>query len=141
MTQAFTGSQSIFAVRTATSPDTYTTIGEVVNVGDLGQSIGRIEATHLLSTAKEYKPDLPDGQEMTVTCNLIPTDTGQAALSTAFAAGTTKAFKYTTPSGGGPKYKTFDGIVVGESIPTTTPNGIVQVVYRIQITGAISAWT
>lgn len=140
MTLAFTGSLSVFAVRTGTSPDVYTTIGEVVSITDLGAESSQIEATHLLSTAKEYVYDLPDGTVLTVTCNLIPTDTGQVAIAAAAAARTTKTFKYTLPSGGGSKFKIFDGLVLSDITGQVSPSGVQQQIFRIKVSGAISAW-
>jgi Lambda phage tail tube protein, TTP len=138
MTLAFSGSQSLIKLRTSVSPDVYTTIGEVVNFGPFGAASQQIEATHLLSTAKEYIYDLADGTTVTITCNMIPTDTAQVALKAAHDARTTKSFKYTLPAGGGSLTYSFDGLVLSWDVPTVTPSGVTQVQFNVKISGAIT---
>ena len=123
------------------SPETFTTVGEVTSIGPLAQRKDLVEATHMLSTAKEYVGGLTDGQEIQLVCNNIPSDTPQQNLWT--AAGTTstaKNFKYVFPStaAGGSKTFSFAAVVLGSSIGATTPNGIVPITFSLKISGQIS---
>lgn len=137
-TTAFKGSQTLLKIGDAASPEVFTTIGEVVSIGALGQQNDLIEVTHLESLAKEYIGGLPDGLEIAVVCNYKPTNAQQVALITAVTVGTSKNFKYTMPSGGGSLTFSFAALVLGWNIPSTTPNEAVHLEATLKITGAIT---
>lgn len=137
-TSAFIGSQSLLRIGSGASPDVYTTIGEVVSFGELGQKNDLVEVTHLLSTAKEYIYGLPDGSELTVVCNYLPTNAQQVAALAAQAAKTTKNFNYVMPSGGGSLQFTFAALVIGWGLPEVTPNTPVRLSLTLKISGAIT---
>lgn len=137
-TTAFKGSQTLLKIGDGASPEVFTTIGEVVSIGALGQQNDLIEVTHLESTAKEYIGGLPDGLEIAVTCNYKPTNAQQVALIAAVTVGTSRNFKYTMPSGGGSLTFSFSALVLGWNIPSTTPNEAVQLEATLKITSSVT---
>ena len=138
-TSAFLGSQTLLKLGDAASPEVFTTIGEVVSIGPIAQKKDLVEVTHMLSTAKEFIAGLSDGQEITVVCNYLPTNTQQAALVVAAASVTAaKNFKYVMPSGGGSLTFSFAALVLMSSVGPTTPNTATQVTFGLKITGAIT---
>src|SRR5689334_15600335 len=107
-TQAYLGSQTLLKLGDGNSPETFTTVGEVVSIGPLSQKKDLVETTHMTATAKTYIGGLTDGQEITIVCNYIPNDTPQSSLWT--AAGTTstaKNFQYVIPAAAAGGSKTF----------------------------------
>lgn len=121
------------------SPEVFTTVGEVVNIGPIRQHKDLIEVTHMLSTAKEFIAGLSDGSEFEITCNYIPTNTQQAALWTAASTITAaKNFKYVLPSGGGSLTFSFAALVMDSAVGPTTPNTATQATFQMKITGSIT---
>ncbi len=140
-TSAFLGSQTLLKLGDGASPEVFTTIGEVVSIGPLAQKKDLVEVTHLLSTAKEFIGGLSDGQEISVVCNFLPTNTQQLALIAAAASVTAaKNFKYVLPSGGGALTSAFSAIVLSSSVGPTTPNTATQVTFGLKISGPISTF-
>ncbi len=140
-TAAFLGSQTLLQVGDGASPEVFTTIGEVVSISPLAQKKDLVEVTHLLSTAKEFIGGLSDGQEITITCNLLQTNAQQVALLLAASTvSTAKNFKYKLPSGGGSLTSTFSAIVLSSAIGPTTPNTATQVTFGVKVSGPISAF-
>lgn len=62
------------------SPETFTTVPQVSNIGSLGQSRALIDVTNLSSAAREYKKAIKDGQEMTITIQYDPDDATHSSL-------------------------------------------------------------
>lgn len=138
-TSAFLGSQTLLKLGDGASPEVFTTIGEVVNIGPIAQRKDLVEVTHMLSTAKEFIGGLSDGQEIAITMNFLPTNTQQLALLTAAASITAaKNFKYTMPTGGGSLTFSFSALVLGTGVGPTTPNTATQLTAGLKITGAIT---
>lgn len=136
-TTAFIGSGSLLKLGDGASPEVFSTIYEVRNIGDLGQENDLIEATHMLSTAKEYIYGLADGVELPVVVSYKPTDTSHVALLAAQAARTTKNFKLTMPSGGGSLTFSFSALIRGWKLPLS-PNEIAEMTFTLKISGAIT---
>lgn len=137
-TSAFKGSQTLFKIGDAASPEVFTTIGEVVSIGALGQKNDLIEVTHMLSTAKEYIGGLPDGVEIAVMCNYLPTNAQQVAAIAKVAAGTTANFKYVMPSGGGSLTFSFAALVLGWQVGPATPNEATHLELTLKVSGSIT---
>lgn len=137
-TSAFIGSQSLIKIGDGASPEVFTTIGEVTTFGALGQRNDLIEATHMLSTAKEYVYGLADGVEIPVETNYLPTNAQQVAALAAQAAKTTKNFKYTLPSGGGSLTFSFSALILGWNVGPTTPNAITKLNLTLKISGSVT---
>lgn len=137
-TSAFIGSQTQLKIGDAASPEVFTLIGEVVSIGDFGQENDLIEATHMMSTAKEYIYGLADGVELPVVCNYLPTQAQQVAALAAQAAKTTKNFKLVLPTtGGGGLTFTFSALIKGWRIPMA-PNEIDRITFNLKISGSIT---
>src|SRR5262249_41711305 len=101
MTTAFAGAGAQLKIGDGMSPEGFTTVFENVTIGDFGQENPLIDATHLLSTAKEYIADLPDGLEFEVVCNYNPTNSTHVAMLAAQATMEATNFQYVLPPGGG----------------------------------------
>lgn len=140
-TSAFPGSQTLLKMGDGNSPEVFTTIGEVVRIDPIAQKKESIEVTHMLSTAKEFIGGLTEGQEISFTCNFLPTNTQQVALIAAAAAiAAAKNFKYVLPSGGGSLTASFAAVVTGSSVGPTTPNTATQVTFTVKISGPVTAF-
>lgn len=139
-TSAFIGSQSLVQLGNGASPEVFTTIGEVTTFGGLGQRNDLIEATHLLSLAKEYVYGLADGLEIPVELNYVPTNAQQIAALAAQAAKTTKNFKYVLPITA-PNTFAFAALILAWNIGPTTPNGITKLNLTLKISGTVTGPT
>ena len=137
-TKAYKGSQTLLQVETG-SPLAFTTVEEIRTISGLGVSNETLEVTHMLSLAKEYIPGLPDGIEMSFSCNYIPDSPTQLDLIDAVNTGLQKDFKYTTPpaSSGGGVAHAFTLAMLGWNLPTTNPNEPVLIEFRGKISGEI----
>jgi hypothetical protein len=135
-TTAQLGSQAMLQVGDSASPPLFTTIYEVVSVGEIGQENDLIEATHLQSLAKEYIYGLADGIEMPIVVNYNPTNPTHIDMKEANTDRTTKHFKLVMPPGMGSKSFTFDAIVKGWRMPIA-PNEIIQMTFNMKISGEI----
>lgn len=97
-TNAAIGYGTLFAVRTSTGPDVYTTVAEVNNVTPPGISRDAVDATHEESPNgyREFIAGMKDGGEVSIELNY--TLANATALLTALEAGL-GAFKVTMPGG------------------------------------------
>jgi len=64
----------------AGSPETYTTIPQITNIGSVGQSRSLIDVTNLSSTAREYKKAIKDGAEIQLEMQYDPNDASHTGL-------------------------------------------------------------
>jgi hypothetical protein len=81
---------------TALSPVAFVTVGQVVNIGEVGVERALIDVTNLASTLREYKVAIPDGAEIDFDLQYGgKADTVQAALKTDLDAGTVRNFEIT----------------------------------------------
>lgn len=135
-TEAWKGSQTLLKLGNAASPEVFTTVFEVTSIGEIGQENDLLEATHMLSTAKEYIGGLPDGVEFQVAVNFKPTDTGHLALLTAQSAGTSRNFELVLPAGASSRKFVFSALVKGWRLPLQ-PNVVGTMTFNLKITGAI----
>jgi hypothetical protein len=95
---ATAGLGTVIAINTGTaSTPTWTTIGESAEITPSGYQNKTDEVTNFGSTAVEHIFTIQDGGSWDIMANRVSSDTGQSALQTAFAAGTTKQFKATLP--------------------------------------------
>jgi hypothetical protein len=77
-----TGSQSVLSIGS-----TPVVIGQIQDIAFSGQVLKMLDSTNLQSVVEEEQPSLPNAGELKVTCLRVPTDTGQAAVQTAFNLG------------------------------------------------------
>lgn len=136
-TTAVIGSGTLLKLGNGASPEVFTTIGEVVSIGDFGQENDLIDATHLESTAKEYIYGLADGVEFEIVANYKPTNAQHVAMLAAQAAKTTKNFQLVMPTGLGSLKFDFSALVRSWSIPFSS-NEIIQISWSLKISGAVT---
>jgi hypothetical protein len=137
-TSAFLSSQTLLKIGNGASPQVFTLIGEVTTIGELAQKKDLVEVTHMTSLGKEFIGGLSDGQEMEITCNLLPTNAQQVAMLV--AAGTTSAakdFRYVLPSAGNNLTFSFSALILSSALAQATPNTAAQVKFGLKISGAI----
>lgn len=121
-----------------TASTNVTAIGEVIGIdGPSGQAT-IIDATHSGSSAREKVMGLPDEGRLTLTCNLVPGDTGQTALRTNRNAQTADPYKLTLADAGATEL-TFLAYVLGFSISGST-DGKWDARIDLEITDAVT-WT
>jgi len=136
-TTAFLGSGTLLKVGDGASPEVFTTVYEVTNIGDFGQENDLVEVTHMQSTAKEYIYGLADGVEFPVTVNYNPTNATHVTMLAAQSAKTTKNMKLTLPSGGGSLTFSFSALIKGWRLPLG-PNTPGQMTFNLKLSGAIT---
>lgn len=91
-----------FGIGDGGDPETFSTIGEVTELGLPDWSRELVETTHHASAAKEWiAQPLVDYGEATVTVNRNPGDAADAAIEAAFASPDAANFKLTVPASGG----------------------------------------
>lgn len=135
-TTAQIGSQTLLRRGDGNSPEAFTTVYEVVSIGNVGQENDLIEATHMQSTNKEFIYGLSDGLEIPVVVNYKPADSTHAGLITDNRSKVVRNFKLTMPSGLGGTSFTFSAIVKGWNL-AFMPNEVVHASFTLKVTDAI----
>jgi hypothetical protein len=87
-----------------------TTIGNLTDISGVDMSVETMEVQTLASTVKDYITGIFDGGEVGITGFFEPGNAGQAAVQTAFEAGSESQFVITFPSTMGATW-TFNGLV------------------------------
>jgi hypothetical protein len=118
------------------SPETFTTIAEIKEIGGFGFTRGLLEATHMESPNgyKEYVSDLKDGDTITGRANLVADN--QTVTKTMADSDTRKNFQIVLP--GDLTGYSFSGVPVAWHIQGMTPGGILEVTFGLKISGAIA---
>lgn len=125
------------------SPNTFVDIGEVLSV-KLSPEVGSIETTKLASTAKTYRPGLPDPGELTFDVHLDPTDSvAHACLKTLASTPAVHKWKITYPtvdSGGSssPTYETCTGFLTKFERSADGPEENLAASITVKLTGPIT---
>lgn len=121
-----------------TSPETYGTIEEAIDISGFGAVAELVEVTNFDSgTSKEYIGGKSDGVEFGVTCNDVPSATNQSAL-VGTTAGTTIGMRYTKTDQSPDLTYTFSAVYLGyEEQPSATEQN--QITFNFKITGTITA--
>ena len=117
------------------SPENFTSIYEVVSITEIGQQNDLVEATHLLSPAKEYIYGLADGVAPTVVVNFKPGDATQTGLESDQANRVTRNFKLVVPSSPVVTYS-FASLVNGWHL-NFEANTPIHETFNLKITGPI----
>jgi hypothetical protein len=86
---------TVIARGNGASPEVFTNIPQVLNMGSVGQTRSLIDITNLASDAREYLKAIKDGQEMTLIFQYDPDDSTHAALRTDANAETPVNFRIT----------------------------------------------
>lgn len=90
---------TVLKISDGASPEVFTTVGEVREVPDFGNEKPLVDVTNLQSSAREYIGGLQDGASISFPLNIVRTDSGQAAVRTAHAAGVPVHFIVSYPDG------------------------------------------
>lgn len=122
------------------SPEVFTTIAEVVSIGEFGSEAEILDVTNFDSAGgfKEYINGLKDGVELTVVANFLPNNATQGYAANGLIDdhndGTTRNFRLElTPSLG---VFRFSGIIRGWRA-TIGVAAAMQVTFRIKVSGLI----
>ncbi len=102
-----------------------------------GGTASIMDATDLDSTAKEKVVGVADEGSVTFTCNSLPADAGQIALTSARPSQDLVSFELSSPLAKYGRKFTFDGYIMSAEI-TGGVDQIVGVKFVVEITGAIT---
>lgn len=134
-TSAKLGYTSLLKRGDGSSPETFTTIAEVTNIGEFGAEAALVEVTNFDSAgaAREYIAGLKDGVSMSITANFLPQNLTQANLIAAIGA--TNNFKLVMPTGMG--IFNFAAVVLSWK-QTVTPDAAIVATFGLKISGPIT---
>lgn len=137
MTSAFIGGLT-FQRSNGASPEVYSTVVEVTNLGGFGKTNPLVDVTSHDSTAREYIAGLADGSEISVEGNRVHSSPSvQDALIADVDAGTTRNFKLTLTDGVTPVVYTFAAVCLSWMItPSFDDKNTIS--FSLKITGAIT---
>lgn len=140
-TEAFSAQQSYISVGDSDSPNSYTEIAEVKNIGGPNESADEIEVTHLRSPGsyREFLASFKDGGEIPCVANYIPANathaSGASGLRGLFASGDVRGWKITLADG---TLLYFDGWVKALGTPIQVGNAV-ELNFTIRVSGAVTA--
>lgn len=119
------------------SPLTYTTIGQVTSITPVGQNRSLIDVTNLASSAREYKKAIKDGQEINLTIQYDPDDTGHANLRTDLNAETARGYRITFTDSPAQTI-TFNALVTNWSITNVSIDQVLTLEVTMKPTGDLT---
>lgn len=136
MTLAVLGSGATLQLGDGASPQSYTTIAEVMRCGPIGSSNPEVDVTNLDSTAKEYIAGLADGNTVDFDVNWLVGNTEQTSLRTSQQAGSTINLQMVYPTSPETNAQ-FDLVLLDFEMGETTADA--QLTARIsgRITGSV----
>lgn len=110
------GFGTLLKIGDGASPEVFTTIGEIFSNIMVGASKPLVDFTHHESpnTFREFKCGVAEGDELSIQANWVASETGQAAVRTAFTAGTPYNFKVVAPDTD--ETADFSGIVIHHDV-------------------------
>lgn len=137
-TQAKIGYGTLLKFGDGASPESFTTVAEVINIDGPGLSRSIPEATHMESPDgyREYLAGLKDGEEVTVECNFLPGNATQdpsTGVLSFFESGARKNWQVVWPFSPAVTWE-FSGIVTGFQ-PTTPVDDKITLSVTIKVTG------
>lgn len=118
------------------SPEVFSTVLEVISIGDFGQENPLVKVTHMNSTAEEYIYGIPDGVEIPVVVNYKPTDTTHIGLLADQSNKVTRNFKLVLPTGMGSLTFSFASLVRAWKL-NFMPGDVIHASFTLKISGAI----
>ena len=135
---AFKGAGATLAVGDGASPESFTTIAEVIEVTGPDQQNEEIETTNLGSTAKEFIAGLKDNGTCQFQAHFAPSNTQHQQLFSDAADATARNYRLTWSDGNSPSpYVQFTAFVQSLS-NETPPNDSVKLNGTLRITGALT---
>lgn len=117
------------------SPEAFTTIYEVISIGDFGEENDLIPATHMLSTGKEYIYSLPDGLEVPVVAQYFYSNSTHAGLINDNRIKTARNFQLFLPDLSVKFY--FAALVKGWRLSGLTPEDKMVINFNLKISGGV----
>lgn len=146
--KAQAGRGAIFAIGpvAGTSSPTYSTIGEVASIDLTPPSWGTEDVSNLDSgNDAEFITTMRDGGEVSLDINRVGSDTGQAALLAASAAGALYMFKLTYPKTSSQTTAgdtdTFNALVLSVGQRKVSPKSKITLMVKLKISGPITEAT
>lgn len=133
MTSAVLGAQSQLKLGDGASPEVFTLVAEVLNIGPVGSVAPEVDVTNLDSAAKEYIGGLPDGQQVEFEVNWLAGNTQQEALRD--AVGTTKNIQIVWSDS---SQADFALVILGFNRGETSPENQLTASISGRISGAIT---
>lgn len=139
-TEAFSAQQSYISVGDSASPNTYTEVAEVKNIGGPNEAAEEIDVTHLRSPGsyREFLQSFKDGGEIPIVANYIPTHSthgsGSGGVRGLFASGAVRGWRITLADG---TLLYFDGWVKAIGTPVQVGNAV-ELNFTIRVSGAVT---
>ena len=132
--RAYAGYGTVVAIGDGASPETFTSVGRLRNIGGPDASRGTIDVTGLDSTAKEFIVDLPDNGSLTFPMYLIPSERGTIYARFSDGALTNFQIQYADTVN---TIASFAAVVTnwGQEVPEA---GAIAVSITLKISGAIT---
>jgi hypothetical protein len=125
------------AISVGTSPTSFTTIANVIDVSGPGGSASVIDITNLASVAREKRMGLPDEGQVTFNVQLDPDNATHQAVRDARKNRTECQFRLTLTDST-PTTLTFNGFVLNFSVSLAVDD-VVKASITIEVNGAV-AW-
>jgi len=119
----------------AASPEVFTTVDGLVNIGEVGVERSLIDTTDLASTIREWKGAIPDGAEIDLDFQYTAS-APQAGLKTDLDNNTVRNFQINIQDSP-VKVFAFQGLVVSWKISNPIDN-VVPLAVRVKITGSLT---
>jgi len=140
-TEAFSAQQSYISIGDSASPNTFTEVAEVKNIGGPNETADEIEVTHLRSPGsyREFLASFKDGGEIPCVANYIPSNathgSGASGLRGLFASGAVRGWRITLADG---TLLEFDGWVKAIGTPIQVGNAV-ELNFTVRVSGAVVA--
>jgi hypothetical protein len=125
------------AISVGTSPTSFTTIANVIDISGPGGSASVIDITNLASVAREKRMGLPDEGQVTFNVQLDPDNATHQAVRDARKNRTECQFRVTLTDST-PTTLTFNGFVLNFSVSLAVDD-VVKASITIEVNGAV-AW-
>jgi hypothetical protein len=125
------------AISVGTSPTSFTTIANVIDINGPGGSASVIDITNLASVAREKRMGLPDEGQVTFNVQLDPDNATHQAVRDARKNRTECQFRVTLTDST-PTTLTFNGFVLNFSVSLAVDD-VVKASITIEVNGAV-AW-
>ena len=136
-TNALKGQGVTLGIGAGTTPETYTSIVDVVGWSGPDETTGTIDTTDMSeSTASKIANGIVDGGRVTADLNARPAESSQSQLRTDMAAGTLRSFRLTLTDTGATTI-TFNAYVVGIS-PSGRRGEHIALSVTLDVSGAVT---
>jgi len=119
----------------AASPELFTTVDGLVNIGEVGVERSLIDTTDLASTIREWKGAIPDGAEIDLDFQYTAT-APQVGLKTDLDGNTVRNFRINVQDSP-VKVFAFSGLVISWKISNPI-DAVVPLSVRVKITGSLT---